>query len=74
MTNAEVSDAFAKYYLQRATKEFAEDLDRVRGADDFKGDDAIPILVNALRQGTSVFSGEEQRRIVMAGVKGSADE
>jgi ribosome assembly protein 3 len=75
MTNAEVSAAFTKYYMQRATKEFAEDLDRVRGADDFK-DDALPILVNSLQQGTSVFSIEEQRRIVTAGiVKGkSADE
>jgi ribosome assembly protein 3 len=65
MTDAEVSAAFTKFYMQRVTMEFSEDLDRVRGADDFK-DDALPLLINALQQGTSVFSIEEQKRIVTA--------
>lgn len=60
--------AFAKFYLQRATAEFSEDLDRLRGADDFK-EDALPLLINALQQGTLLFSIEEQRRIVMAGIE-----
>lgn len=60
--------AFTKFYLQRATAEFSEDLDRLRGTDDFK-DDALPILIHALQQGTSLFSVEEQRRIVMAGIE-----
>lgn len=67
MTDAEVSAAFTKIYLQRATVEFAEDLDKIRGADDFK-DDALEILIAALRQGTGVFKEEEKRRIVTAGV------
>jgi len=67
MTDAEVSAAFTKYYMQRATQEFAEDLDRIRGADDFKYD-ALPMLINALQQGTSAFSIEEQRRIVTTGM------
>jgi len=54
--------------MQRATQEFAEDLDRIRGADDFR-DDALPLLINALQQGTSVFSKEEQRRVVTAGLE-----
>jgi ribosome assembly protein 3 len=66
MTDAEVSAAFSKYYLGRAIQEFEEDLDGVRAADDFKGD-AVALLVNALQQGTSVYSSEEQRRIVTAG-------
>ncbi|CAG8980182.1 hypothetical protein HYALB_00007425 [Hymenoscyphus albidus] len=66
--DAEISVAFTKFYMQRATVEFAEDLDRVRGAEDFK-DEALSILVSALQQGTEVFSREEQRRIVMAGKK-----
>lgn len=66
MTDADVSAAFSKYYLQRVTQEFGEDLDRVRAADDFK-DDAFALLVNALQQGTSIYSSEEQRRIVTAG-------
>ena len=68
MTDAEVSAAFTKYYMQRATTEFSEDLDRLRGSDDFK-DDALPLLVNALQQGTSVFSIDEQRRIVTARIE-----
>jgi len=68
LTDAEVSAAFTKFYMQRATQEFAEDLDRIRGADDFR-DDALPLLINALQQGTSVFSKEEQRRVVTAGLE-----
>ena len=68
MSDAEVTAAFTKFYMQRATTEFSEDLDRLRGADDFR-DDALPLLINALRQGTSLFSIEEQKRIVMAGIE-----
>jgi ribosome assembly protein 3 len=62
-TDKEVSSEFTSYYLQRATQEFAEDLDKVRTADDFKND-AIHVLVDALQQGTAMFSPEEQRRVV----------
>ena len=68
MSDAKVSAAFTKFYMQRMATEFSEDLDRLRSADDFK-DDAIPLLINALQQGTSLFSIGEQRRIVMAGVE-----
>jgi ribosome assembly protein 3 len=68
MSDAEVTAAFTKFYMQRATTEFSEDLDRLRGADDFRGD-ALPLLINALQQGTSLFSIEEQKRIVMAGIE-----
>jgi ribosome assembly protein 3 len=64
--DAEVSSLFSKYYMQRVTIEFAEDLDRIRGADDFR-DNALPLLVNALQQGISVFSIEDQKRVVLAG-------
>ncbi|KAI8953242.1 ribosome-assembly protein 3-domain-containing protein [Xylaria longipes] len=56
---------FTSYYLQQSTKEFAEDLDKIRSADDFKGD-ALPMLINSLQQGTSMFSAADQRRIVDA--------
>jgi ribosome assembly protein 3 len=68
MSDADVTAAFTKFYMQRSTIEFSEDLDRIRVADDFK-DDALPLLVNALQQGTSLFSIEDQRRIVMAGMR-----
>ncbi|KAJ4291552.1 hypothetical protein N0V88_006150 [Collariella sp. IMI 366227] len=64
-SDSEVKTLFTTYYLQRATQEFAEDLDKVRAADDFKND-ALAILVGALQQGTALFSPEEQRRIVTA--------
>lgn len=63
MSDDAVSAEFTSFYLQRATKEFAEDLDKIRSADDFKND-AIPVLVHALSQGTSMFSAADQRRIV----------
>ena len=65
MNDTEVQAAFTKYYMQRSTTEFAEALDKIRGAEDFK-DDALPLLINSLKQGTSTFSIEEQRRIVTA--------
>jgi ribosome assembly protein 3 len=73
MKDTEIQAAFTKYYMQRATTEFAEDLDKIRGADDFK-DDALPLLINALQQGTSTFSIEEQRRIVTAGMQKEGKE
>ncbi|POS84222.1 hypothetical protein EPUL_002881 [Erysiphe pulchra] len=65
-TDDEVSAAFAEFYLKKVTNEFSDDLDQLRNADDFK-EDSIPILISALQQGTSLFSIEEQRRIVLAG-------
>lgn len=65
MNDKEVAAEFTSYYLQRATKEFAEDLDKIRNADDFRND-AIPLLVNALSQGTAMFPPADQRRIVTA--------
>ncbi|KAK4099880.1 hypothetical protein N658DRAFT_497857 [Parathielavia hyrcaniae] len=65
LSDQQVAAEFTSYYLQRATKEFAEDLDKVRSADDFKND-ALQILVSALQQGTAMFFPEEQRRIVTA--------
>ncbi|KAI8959503.1 ribosome-assembly protein 3-domain-containing protein [Daldinia sp. FL1419] len=59
------SQEFTSYYLQQSTKEFAEDLDKIRNADDFKGD-AVAMLVKSLQQGTSLFSAADQGRIIKA--------
>ncbi|KAI1080284.1 ribosome-assembly protein 3-domain-containing protein [Whalleya microplaca] len=53
---------FSSYYLQQCTKEFAEDLDKIRNADDFKGD-AVAMLINSLQGGTSMFSAADQKRV-----------
>ncbi|GKT39889.1 ribosome assembly protein 4 [Colletotrichum spaethianum] len=57
------SREFAAFYLQRTTQEFAEDLDKVREADDFKAD-SVPFLVHALQQGTALYSARDQERVV----------
>lgn len=51
------------YYLERATRELSQDLDKVRGAEDFKLD-SVPFLVHALRQNVTQFSSKEQKRVV----------
>jgi ribosome assembly protein 3 len=55
--------AFDAYYLQRATSELADDLNKVRSADDFKAD-SIPALVRALQQGFVQFSPSDRERIL----------
>jgi ribosome assembly protein 3 len=72
ISDQQVQAEFTSYYLQRATQEFANDLDKVRSADDFKND-ALHVLIGTLQQGTALFSPEEQRRIVTAGLA-SKDE
>jgi ribosome assembly protein 3 len=65
-TDTQISEEFTRYYMQRVTEEFAEDLDAIRTADDFQ-DSAFPLLVHALQQGTSVFSIDGKRRVVAEG-------
>ncbi|KAI0404058.1 ribosome-assembly protein 3-domain-containing protein [Xylaria palmicola] len=65
--DATAAAAFTAYYLQQSTKEFAEDLDKIRGADDFKGGAALPMLIRSLQQGTSMFAAADQQRIAGAG-------
>jgi ribosome assembly protein 3 len=65
-TDTQISEEFTRYYMQRVTEEFAEDLDAIRTADDFQ-DSAFPLLVHALQQGTSIFPIEDKQRVVAAG-------
>lgn len=67
MTESEISVAFAEFYLQRITNELSNDLNQLRKADDFK-ESSVLILVNTLQQGSSLYSIEEQRRTVLAGL------
>ena len=56
---------FNAIYLRKITTELADDLDKVREAQDFKTS-SLPMLIHALRQGESLFSVEEKRRVVGA--------
>ncbi|KAF7874448.1 uncharacterized protein EAF02_008425 [Botrytis sinoallii] len=58
-----LAEKFTSHYLQRITTEFSEDLDKIREADDFN-ENALQILVHALKQGTEIWGEEEMRRIV----------
>ncbi|KAK0290538.1 hypothetical protein LTR91_009434 [Friedmanniomyces endolithicus] len=61
VTNPE--QAFEDFYLRQATKELANDLDKLRAANDFHGTESIALLVGALRQGTACFGVEERVRV-----------
>ena len=54
--------AFEEFYLRQATKEFANDLDKLRSAPDFN-ERSLPILIDALKQGTACFSKEERKKV-----------
>ncbi|KAF2211174.1 hypothetical protein CERZMDRAFT_98905 [Cercospora zeae-maydis SCOH1-5] len=55
--------AFEEFYLRQVTKEFANDLDRLRSAGDFNAK-SLPLLISALKQGTACFSNDEKRKVV----------
>ena len=54
---------FASFYLRRITEELADELDKIRSANDFS-EGSLPILVHALQQGQNIFSEEEKRRVM----------
>jgi len=58
-SKTEAETAFNQFYLQQATKEFSEDIDKLRAGPDFKVSN-IPVLVEALQQGISIY-GESDR-------------
>jgi hypothetical protein len=59
------TEDFSSIYLRRIAAELGDDLDKVRGANDFTIR-SVPMLVHALKQGASCFSAEEQARVVSA--------
>lgn len=63
--------AFEEFYLQQATKEFANDLDKLRSTPDFN-ERSVPILIAALKQGGACFGVEERRKIGAATIAAAA--
>ena len=61
----QVQDDFSAIYLRKVAAEFADDLDKVREAQDFKAS-SVPMLIHALKQGESLYTAEERRRVVGA--------
>jgi len=62
-TRQDPEQAFEAFYLKQSTKEFAEDLEKLRTANDFRGQRSVELLVGALKQGTATFPKEERRVI-----------
>lgn len=56
---------FEEYYMRQLTTEFGDDLNAVRLSKDF-GDNSLPMLVRALRQGVNIFNAEEKRTVTGA--------
>lgn len=54
---------FESFYLQQVTAEFADDLDRLRNANDFT-EKSVPILIEALKQTANTYSDEEKQRVM----------
>ncbi|RDW67920.1 hypothetical protein BP6252_09316 [Coleophoma cylindrospora] len=69
LSDGDVQNLFTKYLMQRATIEFADDLNAIRESDDFKGASSLQLLVKALEQGNASFTTDEQRRVVCSATK-----
>ena len=67
-TTVNTEQAFNDFYLRQATKEFANDLDKLRSASDFNAR-SVPMLVGALKQGGACFTKEERARVGVAMAK-----
>lgn len=52
--------------MDHVVREFADDLDRIRAADDF-GEGSLAILIQALQSGVEAFGEGERRRVGLAG-------
>lgn len=54
------TDSFEEVYLRQITHEFADDIDKIRQASDFK-EKSLLVLVAALKQGATIYTEEERR-------------
>ena len=57
---------FETFYLKRVTAEFADDLDRLRNANDFN-ENSLPILVDALKGTAGTYSEEDKAKVMGKG-------
>ncbi|KAF2470488.1 uncharacterized protein BDR25DRAFT_287455 [Lindgomyces ingoldianus] len=64
-TTARPKQDFTSIYLHKVTTELADDLDKVREANDFTNR-SLPMLIHALKQGESIFGAEERKRVESA--------
>lgn len=65
----EPEEAFESFYLRQATREFADDLEKLRAASDFKEGRSVQLLVEALKQGAACFGTSEREKIGRAALR-----
>ena len=54
---------FESSYMKMVTAEFADDIDRLRNAPDFR-EHSVPVLIQALKQCSKGFSSEEKEKMM----------
>lgn len=69
----DATNDFSAYYLQRATKELADDLGKVHDARDFKPD-SVEVLVHAIQQGSASFPEADRAKVATAAQPAAAPE
>ncbi|KAL8956615.1 MAG: hypothetical protein Q9183_006263, partial [Haloplaca sp. 2 TL-2023] len=57
---------FETFYLKQVTAEFADDLDRLRNANDFN-EKSLPILVDALKGTAGTYSEKDKVKVMGKG-------
>ncbi|KAL8785744.1 MAG: hypothetical protein Q9213_003211 [Squamulea squamosa] len=57
---------FEAFYLKQVTAEFADDLDKLRNANDFN-EKSMPVLIDALKMTARTYSEEEKAKVMGCG-------
>lgn len=71
---AQAESAFDDFYLEQLTREFADDLDKIRSAPDFKNS-SVEVLIEALKQGRACFAESDRLNVGRSRLeRGSASE
>lgn len=58
---------FEEFYMQQVTKQFGDDLDKLRQSKDFN-EKSLVLLIDALQQGTNIFD-RDQRAVILGGIE-----
>ena len=69
----DATNDFAAYYLQRATKELADNLGKVHDARDFKPY-SVEVIVHAIQQGSASFPETDREKVAAAARPAAAPE
>ncbi|KAG8529290.1 uncharacterized protein KY384_005925 [Bacidia gigantensis] len=60
------AEDFGSRYLRQVTADFADDIEKLRTASDFK-ESSVPVLIQALKEGAANFTEKEKREMMDQG-------